>query len=64
MSDGRSEAFKAGLKLGLYSLLIRCIVPFKQIEYGVYVLSTIFPKPYSIYLRGAMGCRGLFGEVG
>ena len=32
------------------------IVPLKLIEYGVYGdLTTIYPKPYSIYLNGTMG---------
>ena len=31
---------------------VRFIVPLKQIDYGVYRdLSTIYPKPYSIYFR-------------
>ena len=31
---------------------LQCIVPLKWIECGVYGdLSTIYPKPYSIYLR-------------
>ena len=31
------------------------IVPLKQIEYGVYGdLIIIYPKPYSIYLRGTI----------
>ena len=32
------------------------IVPLKWIEYGVYGdLIIIYPKPYSIYLRGTIG---------
>ena len=35
--------------------LHRFIVPLKQIEYGVYAdLIVIYPKPYSIYLRGTI----------
>ena len=32
------------------------IVPLKWIDYGVYAdLILIYPKPYSIYLRGTIG---------
>ena len=35
------------------------MVPLKQIEYGVHGNRIrIFPKPYSIYLRGTIGCGG------
>ena len=36
------------------------IVPLKYIKYGVYGdLITIYPKPYSIYLRGTIAARML-----
>ena len=50
----------AGLSLGVSSTHSRqCVqgpvVPLKKIECGVYGdLTMIYPKPYSIYLRGTM----------
>ena len=36
------------------------IVPLKQMKYAVYGdLIRIYPKPYSIYLRGTIGFEGL-----
>ena len=46
----------------------RVIVPLKWIEYGVYgSLVIIFPKPYSIFLRGLYvfkGCSVFFESLG
>ena len=34
------------------------LVPLKEIEYGVYGdLTIIYPKPYSIYLRGSINLK-------
>ena len=38
-----------------FGICLGSVVPLKQIEYGVYgALFMIYPKPYSIHLRGAI----------
>ena len=46
-----------GAQLG-YVRGLGCVVLLKYIEYGVYGdLIILYPKPYSIYLRGTIGFR-------
>ena len=51
----RASLFSSAGKDFLAERGVEPIVPLKQIEYGVYRdLSFIYPKPYSIYLRGTI----------